>query len=105
MVYPLQSSKVARAATTPCHGAQEAYSRKWKAAGDQCLKDGIAFVLLALKSLAGWHKAAISEVKMVGGPLARHCGEKGTTCIKHLFQRLSAILVEGNSTLVVNQTF
>ena len=30
VVHPLQSSMVARAATTPGHGAQEAYARKWR---------------------------------------------------------------------------
>ena len=30
VVYPLQSSMVARAATTPGHGAHEAYRRKWR---------------------------------------------------------------------------
>ena len=48
---------VARAAIPPGHGAQEAFKRKWKAAGDLCLQEGIVFVPLALKSLGGWHKA------------------------------------------------
>ena len=55
--HPLQASMVARAAIPPGHGAQEAFKRKWKAAGDLCLQEGIVFVPLALKSLGGWHKA------------------------------------------------
>ena len=103
MVHPLQSSMVARASTTPGHGAHEAYSRKWNAAGDQCLKEGIVFVPLALESLGGWHEAAIRELKKLGSALARHSGAEESTCIRHLFQRLSVILMKGNSTLIVNR--
>ena len=52
---------VARAAITPGHGAQEAFKRKWKAAGDQCLQEGIVFVPLAMESLGGWHEDAVSK--------------------------------------------
>ena len=103
VVHPLQSSMVARAATNPGHGAQEAFSRKWKAAGEKCLEEGIVFVPLALESLGGWHEAAIREVKKLGGALARHRGAEESTCIRHLFQRFSVILIKGNSTLVVNR--
>ena len=96
VVHPLQSSMVTRAATNPGHGAQEAFSRKWKAAGEKCLEEGIVFVPLALESLGGWHKAAIREVKKLGGALARHSGAEESTCIRHLFQRLSVILIKGN---------
>ena len=61
---------VARAATTPGHGAQEAFSRKWKAARDECLEEGIVFVPLALESLGGWHEAAVRELKKLGSALA-----------------------------------
>ena len=103
VVHPLQSSMVARAATTPGHGAQEAFSRKWKAAGDKCLKEGIVFVPLALESLGGWHEAAVMELKKLGSALARHSGAEESTAISHLFQRLSILLVKGNSALVMNR--
>ena len=94
---------VARAATTPGHGAQEAFSRKWKAAGDKCLKEGIVFVPLALESLGGWHEAAVRELKKLGSALARHSGAEESTAISHLFQRLSILLVKENSALVMNR--
>ena len=103
VVHPLQSSMVARAATTPGHGAHEAYRRKWRAAGDQCLQEGIVFVPLAMESLGGWHEAAIREVKKLGGALARHSGSEESTAIRHLFQRLSILLVKGNSALIMNR--
>ena len=103
VVHPLQASMVARAAITPGHGAQEAFKRKWKAAGDQCLQEGIVFVPLALESLGGWHEDAVREVKKLGGALARNTGAEESTCVRHLFQRLSILLVKGNSALVVNR--
>ena len=103
VVHPLQASMVARAAITPGHGAKEAHSRKWKATGDQCLQEGIVFVPLALESLGGWHEAAVREVKKLGGALARHSGTEESTAITHLFQRLSVLLMKGNSALIVNR--
>jgi hypothetical protein len=103
VVHPLQASMVARAAITPGHGAQEAFKRKWKAAGDQCLQEGIVFVPLAMESLGGWHEDAVREVKKLGGALARNTGAEKSTCVRHLFQRLSILLVKGNSALVVNR--
>ena len=72
---------VARAATTPGHGAQEAFKRKWRAAGDLCLQEGIVFVPLALESLGGWHEGAVMEVKKLGGALARHTGAEESVTI------------------------
>ena len=72
-------------------------------AGEQCLREGIVFVHLALESLGGWHEAAIREVKKLGGALARHSGAEENTSIRHLFQRLSILLVKGNSAQVSNR--
>ena len=102
VVRPLQASMVARAAITPGHGAKEAHSRKWRATGDQCLQEEIVFVPLALESLGGWHKAAVREVKKLGGALARHSGTEESAAITHLFQWLSVLLMKENSALIVN---
>ena len=56
------------------------------------------FVPLALESLGGWHEAAIRELKKLGSALARHSGAEESTVIRHLFQRLSILLVMGNSS-------
>ena len=103
VVHPLQATMVARAATTPGYGAQEAFTRKWRGAGEQCLREGIVFVPLALESLGGWHEAAVREVKKLGGALARNTGAEESVAVRHLFQRLSILLVKGNSTLVNNR--
>ena len=63
----------------------------------------MVFVPLALESLGGWHEAAIREVKKLGGALARHSGAEKSTAIRHLFQRMSVLLVKGNSALIVNR--
>ena len=94
---------VARAATTPGYGAQEAFTRKWRGAGEQRLREGIVFVPLALESLGGWHEAAVREVKKLGGALARNTGAEESVAVRHLFQRLSILLVKGNSALVNNR--
>ena len=77
--------------------AQGAFTRKWRGAGEQCLREGIVFVPLALESLGGWHEAAVREVKKLGGALARNTGAEESVAVRHLFH-----LVEGNLALVVN---
>ena len=99
VVQPLQASMVARAATTPGHGAQEAFKRKWKAAGDQCFQEGIVFFPSPWRAQGDGTR---HKVKKLGGALARHTGAKESTSVRHLFQRLSVLLVKGNSDLVVN---
>ena len=61
------------------------------------------FVPLALESFGGWHEAAIREVKKLGGALARHTGVEESQSVRHLFQRLSILLIKGNSALVSNR--
>ena len=58
---------------------------------------------LAVESLGGWHKAAIAEVKKLGGSLARHTGEEESTTVLHLFQQLSIALMKGNASLLNNR--
>ena len=43
------------------------------------------------------------ELKKLGSALARHSGAEESTAISHLFQRLSILLVKGNSALVMNR--
>jgi hypothetical protein len=103
VTHPLQAAMVARAAITPGHAASEAYARKMREAGEQCRREGIVFIPLALESLGGWHEAAVLEVKKLGSALARHTGQVEGVAIGHLFQKLSVLLVKGNSALVSNR--
>ena len=52
--------------------------------------------------MGGWHKVAAEQIKKVGAVIARHRGEEGQIEMRHLFQRLSRLLMRGNASLLVN---
>ena len=52
--------------------------------------------------MGGWHKVAAEQIKKVGAVIARHRGEEGQIQMRHLFQRISRLLMRGNASLLVN---
>ena len=43
------------------------------------------------------------QVKKLGAALARQSGREEAECVRHLFQRLSILLVKGNAALFLNR--
>ena len=71
--------------------------------GEACRQEGIAFIPVAANTLGGWHKVAVEQIKKLGAVLARHRGEDEQIEVRHLFQRLSLLLMRGNASLLVNR--
>ena len=103
VINPLQDATVEGAAITPGHALGVAYRRKMTAAAEDCRREGIAFIPLAMESLGGWHEVAVKEVKKLGAALGRHTGQEEGEAVSHLFQRLSILLVKGNAALFSNR--
>ena len=103
VTHPLQRATVAKATTTPGHAASEAFNRKMRVAGEECRRQGIVFTPLAVETLGGWHKVAEEELKKLGSALARQTGQEESVAISHIFQRLSVLLVKGNSAMISNR--
>ena len=72
------------------------------AAAEDCKREGIGFIPLAMESLGGWHDVAVKQVRKLGAALGRHTGQEEGDPISHLFQRLSILLVKGNTALFMN---
>ena len=51
--------------------------------------------------MGDWHKVSVEQIK-VGAVIARHRGEEGQIQMRHLFQRLSLLLMRGNASLLDN---
>ena len=103
VVSALQNAMVARSATTNSYAVTRAFDRKVARVGEACRQEGIAFIPLAADTLGGWHKVAVQQVKKLGTVLARQRGEDEQVEVRHLFQRLSLLLMRGNATLLVNR--
>ena len=75
VVNPLQAATVGGAATTPGFALTYAHNRKMQGAAEDCRRQGIAFLPLAVESLGGWHAGAEKEVKKLAAAMARHTGQ------------------------------
>ena len=103
VVNPLQEALVQGAATTPGHALTVAHNRKLDKSWEACNLQGISFLPVAVESLGGWHKCAITEVKNLGSAKARHIGEDEAEEVQRLFQKLSVALMRGNCALLNNR--
>ena len=103
VVSSLQSKLVAKAAKDPDHALQHLYDQKWRKYGDACQAKGIIFQPMPIEMLGGWHEAGAKVVKRIGQALARTTGQVESVVVKHLFERLSLLLVRGNYQLVTNR--
>ena len=72
-------------------------------AAEDCRRQGIAFLPLAVESFGGWHSAAVGEVKKLGAALARQTGQEEGEAVGHLWGRLSILLQRGNAAILGNR--
>ena len=89
------------ASTIPGHALAHHYQQKWQKYGDACDREIISF--LPVEVLGGFHEATVGLVKRLGESLARAGGQDERDVIRHLFQRLSVLLIWGSSSLIVSQ--
>jgi hypothetical protein len=73
------------------------------AVAEACRRQGIAFIPLAAESLGGWHEVAVLELGKLATALARHTGQEEGEASRHLFGRLSILLMRGNAALFSNR--
>ena len=103
VVSALQQAMVGGSATTDGFALSKAFDRKVAKVGEACRQQGISFIPLAMDTLGGVHKVMVEQVKKLGATLARHRGEDEQLETRHLFQRLSLLLMRGNAVLLVNR--
>ena len=91
------------AATTPGFALTYAHTRKMQGAAEDCRRQGIAFLPLAVESLGGWHRGAEQEVKKLAAALARHTGQDEEMAGTHSWGRLAVLLQRGNAAILGNR--
>ena len=67
--------------------------------GEECGRQGMVFIPLAIESMGGFHEVAVKEVRKLGSALARQTGQEEGEAISHFFQKLSVLLIKGNAAL------
>ena len=103
VVNPLQEKLVRQSSITPGHALTTAYNRKMAQAGEACRREGIVFIPMPMETLGGWHDQTVLQVKKLASAQARHNGEEQSVTTRHLYQRLSVLLIRGNSALLLNR--
>ena len=103
VVSSLQGQLVDRAATEPGHALTHRYQQKMSKYAEDCFAEGISFHPVAIEVLGGFHEAGVEVVKKLGEALARSGGQEQSEVTRHLFGRLSVLLMQGNSMLIFSR--
>ena len=56
-----------------------------------------------METLGGWHSKAVEQIRMLANAQGRATGKDEEEATRHLFQRLSVLLVKGNASLLLNR--
>ena len=104
VVSPLQAQTIERSAVEQGYALNMRYQQKWRKYGEACKTEGIVFYPMPVECLGGWHDVAAGIICRLGQSLARSTGQVETEVVRHLFGRLSVLLVKGNTALILNRT-
>ena len=63
----------------------------------------MAFHPLPVETMGGWAESVVQQVTRLGQALARGTGQEEADALKHLFRRLSILLMRGDAALLVNR--
>ena len=103
VISPLQRLTIEEAAITPGHALQVGIRRKLSAHLSNCRAVGVDFIPLVAEALGGLAEDTIATVTRIGETLSRRLDEERSTCIGHLFHRLSIALWGGNARLLLHR--
>ena len=103
VVSSLQSQLVDRAAEEPGYALEHRSREKWNKYGEACQAEGLEFQALPLEVLGGWGEGAVRTIKKLGQALARSGGQQEAEVIRHLFGRLSILLMQDNAQLILSR--
>ena len=103
VVHPLTPPRLASSAENPGQTLETAFTNKCRVTQDACLQEGIVFLPLPIETLGGMHKTTVQELKMIARAQARAKGQEDEEAIRHLFQRMSVLLMKGNSAILASR--
>ena len=103
VVSSLQSAMVEGAAEEAGYALQSRYSQKWDKYGLACQAEGMVFQPVPIEVLGGWHEGGVRLVKQLGQAMARSTGQEQEEVVRHLFGKLSVLLMRGTAQLVLNR--
>ena len=103
IVSPFQQATLLRAAREPGYALEMRRNQKWNKYGEACKAEGIEFYALPVETTGGWEEGAAVIIKRLGQALARATCQDEGECIKHLFGKLSILLMKSNASMILNR--
>jgi len=100
----LQEATVDRQAIEPGYAVNLAHDRKLRGAEEDCRRQGLTFLPLAVETLGGWHPVAETQIKKLGSCLSLHSGQDQSETTAFLWRRLSLLVQKGNTAILANRT-
>ena len=103
IVSPFQQATLERGARESGFALQMRHQYKWAKYGEACRAEGIEFYPLPVETTGGWEEGAVALIKRLGKAMARaSCQEEGEA-VRHLFGRLSVLLMRANASMILNR--
>ena len=103
IVSPFQQATLERAARKPGYALAMRKHQKDTKYYDACKENNIEFCALPVETTGAWEEGAAKIVARIAKCLARaSCQEEGE-CTRHLFSKLSVILMKSNACMVLNR--
>ena len=103
VVSPLLPTRVKESAATPGHTLSVVFSEKCRITFQACAREHIRFIPLPVETLGGWHDKAADQIRKLARASARNTGREEEEAIRHLFQRLAILMIQGNASLLINR--
>ena len=97
----MQVLTIERASREPGYALDLRYQQKKTKYGELCEAEGIVFYPLVVETVGGWHEVAVSLLRKLGVSLARSSGQEEGEVVRHIFGRLSVLLMKGNTALLL----
>ena len=103
VINPLQAQTIQRASVEPGYALNLRHQQKMSKYGDKCLSEGIKFCPVVCETSGAWHPEGAALLKKLGVSLARATGGEEGDVVRHLFSRLSILLMRSNASLLLHR--
>ena len=104
VVSPLQAQVIQQAASVQGSALSVAEQRKRSVHLADCQRVGVSFLPMAVESLGGWSRDALSTIRLIGHHLGTRIGLPPKDVSHHLLQRLSVTLWRFNAQMWLNRS-
>ena len=68
-----------------------------------CSAEVIVFIPLPVETTGGWEEDAAAVIKRLGQALARTTCQQEAEAVRHLFGKLSILLMKTNASMILNR--